>query len=33
MNNLVKEFENMEFGKIRTIEENGKVLFVGSDVA
>lgn len=33
MNNLVKEFENMEFGKIRMIEENGKMLFVGSDVA
>ena len=26
-------FENVEFGKIRTIEENGKILFCGSDVA
>ena len=26
-------FENSEFGKIRTIEENGNVLFCGSDVA
>lgn len=26
-------FKNAEFGEIRTIEENGKVLFCGSDVA
>ena len=26
-------FDNPEFGEIRTIEENGKVLFCGSDVA
>lgn len=26
-------FDNPEFGKIRTIEENGAVLFCGSDVA
>lgn len=32
MSNL-KVFENQEFGKIRTIEEDGKVLFCGSDVA
>ena len=26
-------FNNPEFGEIRTIEEGGKVLFCGSDVA
>lgn len=26
-------FENKDFGEIRTLEENGKVLFCGSDVA
>jgi anti-repressor protein len=26
-------FENKEFGEIRTIEENEKVLFCGSDIA
>ncbi len=26
-------FENEEFGTIRTIDENGKILFCGSDVA
>lgn len=31
--NEVKIFENEEFGKVRTIEENGKVLFCGKDVA
>ena len=31
--NELKIFENEEFGKIRTTEENGKVLFCGSDVA
>lgn len=29
----LKIFENPEFGEIRTIEENGKVLFCGSDIA
>lgn len=32
MNNL-KIFNNAKFGKIRTIEENGTVLFCGSDIA
>lgn len=31
--NELKIFENPEFGEIRTIEENGKVLFCGSDIA
>lgn len=31
--NEMKIFENEEFGKIRMIEENGKVLFCGKDVA
>lgn len=26
-------FDNKEFGTVRTIEENGKVMFCGSDVA
>ena len=26
-------FKNTEFGEVRTIEENGKVLFCGSDIA
>ena len=29
----LKVFENSEFGQVRTIFENGKVLFCGSDVA
>ena len=29
----LKIFENEEFGKIRTTEYNGKVLFCGNDVA
>ncbi len=29
----VKVFENIEFGSVRTVEENGTVLFCGSDVA
>ena len=29
----VEIFKNSEFGSIRTIEENGKVLFCGGDVA
>ncbi|WP_206460392.1 ORF6C domain-containing protein [Anaerovorax sp. IOR16] len=32
MNNL-KIFENQEFGQVRTLEEDGKPLFCGSDVA
>jgi anti-repressor protein len=32
MNNL-KIFQNESFGQVRTIEENGKVLFVANDVA
>lgn len=31
--NGLQIFDNPEFGQIRTIEENGKVLFCGSDVA
>lgn len=31
--NEIKIFENTEFGSVRTIEENGKVMFCGSDVA
>ena len=31
--NELKIFENEEFGSIRTIEENGNVLFCGKDVA
>ncbi len=33
MNNSLQIFNNEEFGSIRTLEENGKVLFCGSDVA
>lgn len=33
MDNMVKTFVNEEFGSVRTIEENGKILFCGSDVA
>ena len=29
----LKIFENQEFGRIRTVEESGKILFCGSDVA
>lgn len=29
----IKIFENTEFGSVRTIEENGKVMFCGKDVA
>ena len=29
----LKTFENKEFGQVRTIEENGNVLFCGNDVA
>lgn len=31
--NEIKIFENTEFGSVRTIEENGKVMFCGKDVA
>ena len=31
--NELQIFNNPEFGEIRTIEENGMVLFCGSDVA
>lgn len=31
--NELKVFENEEFGKVRIIEENGKPLFCGLDVA
>ena len=31
--NELQIFSNPEFGEIRTIEENGKGLFCGSDVA
>ncbi|MBP3706265.1 MAG: phage antirepressor KilAC domain-containing protein [Clostridia bacterium] len=31
--NELQIFENKQFGKVRTVEENGKVLFCGSDVA
>lgn len=31
--NEIQIFNNSEFGEIRTIEENGKVLFCGADVA
>ena len=30
--NELQIFKNEQFGEIRTIEENGKVLFCGSDV-
>lgn len=30
--NEIKIFENEEFGSVRTIEENGKVMFCGKDV-
>lgn len=33
MENKLQIFENVEFGEIRTIEDNGKVMFVASDVA
>lgn len=31
--NKIRIFENEQFGKVRTLEENGKVLFCGSDIA
>ena len=33
MDNMVKTFVNEEFGSVRTIEENGMVMFCGKDVA
>ncbi len=33
MNSQIAVFNNPEFGEIRTVEESGKVLFCGSDVA
>ena len=33
MNDMTKVFTSEKFGSIRILEENGKVLFVGSDVA
>lgn len=31
--NELQVFKNNEFGEVRTVEENGKILFCGSDVA
>ena len=31
--NELKVFENAQFGQVRVIDENGKPLFCGSDVA
>ena len=31
--NELKVFENKQFGYVRTIDENGKILFCGSDIA
>ena len=33
MENMIQTFVNEEFGSVRTIEENGKILFCDSDVA
>lgn len=33
MDNNIQIFENPDFGEVRTLEENGAVLFCGSDVA
>lgn len=33
MNSKLEIFKNDEFGEVRTINENGKVLFCGSDIA
>ena len=33
MKNKIKIFESKEFGLLRTLEENGKILFCGKDVA
>ena len=33
MENNILAFTNQDFGTVRTIDENGKVLFCGSDIA
>lgn len=33
MENMIQTFVNEEFGSLRTLEENGKILFCGKDVA
>lgn len=33
MENKIKIFENKDFGSLRTLEENGKILFCGKDAA
>ena len=33
MENEVSIFENKEFGKVRTVDEDGKILFAASDIA
>ncbi len=33
MENMIKTFVNEEFGTVRTLDNNGKVMFCGSDVA
>ena len=33
MENKLEIFKNEEFGEIRTIEEEGKIMFCGSDIA
>ena len=33
MDNSIQIFENPDFGEVRTLEEDGTVLFCGSDVA
>lgn len=33
MTNVIKIFENKEFGKVRTVEANNKTWFVGKDIA
>lgn len=32
MENQLQIFESAEFGQVRTIEENGKILFIASDI-
>lgn len=33
MSNKIEIFRNAEFGELRTVEENGKILFIAGDVA
>lgn len=33
MENNIRIFKNEQFGEVRTIEEDGKILFCGSDCA